>query len=46
MEGTQAKDDAMAALDGNFDDLFDFSSITDTADEVPNINQFCTTCAE
>ena len=43
MEGTQAKDDAMAALDGNFADLFDFSDISDETDAVPD---FCVSCAE
>ena len=43
MEGTQAKDDAMAALDGNFEDLFDFSDITSDTDKVPD---FCVSCAE
>ena len=51
MQNTQAKDDAMAALDEKFDDLFDFSGISDDSDEVPNLNQFndptmCVGCAE
>jgi hypothetical protein len=51
MQNTQAKDDAMAALDGGFDDLFDFSDINDETDAVPNFSQFndpsnCVGCAE
>ena len=51
MQNTQAKDDAMAALDDAFGDLFDFSGIDDETDEVPNLNQFndpsfCVGCAE
>ena len=51
MQNTQAKDDAMAALDGNFADLFDFSDIDDEVDAVPDLNMFndpqaCVGCAE
>ena len=52
MQNTQAKDDAMAALDGQFDDLFDFSDIDETTDEVPDFRsiftdpQACVGCAE
>jgi len=51
MQNTQAKDDAMAALDGGFEDLFDFSDISSDTDAVPNFNQFndpaaCVGCAE
>ena len=51
MQNTQAKDDAMAALDGQFADLFDFSDISDEVDEVPDFSQFndpaaCVGCAE
>ena len=52
MQNTQAKDDAMAALDGKFDDLFDFSDIDETSDEVPDFRQIfndpqaCVGCAE
>jgi hypothetical protein len=51
MQNTQAKDDAMAALDDNFNDLFDFNDIDDDSDAVPNLNQFndptmCVGCAE
>jgi len=51
MQNTQAKDDAMAALDEKFDDLFDFSGISDDSDAVPDLNQFndptmCVGCAE
>ena len=51
MQNTQAKDDAMAALDGNFGDLFDFNDIDDDTDATPNLNQFtdpsfCVGCAE
>ena len=51
MQNTQAKDDAMAALDGNFTELFDFGDINDDTDAVPNFNQFndpasCVGCAE
>jgi len=44
MQNTQAKDDALAALDGAFGDLFDFSDISDAVDEVPDL--MCTNCAE
>ena len=51
MQNTQAKDDAMAALDGQFADLFDFSDITSDSDAVPDFSQFndpaaCVGCAE
>jgi len=51
MQNTQAKDDAMAALDGNFSELFDFGDINDDTDAVPNFDQFndpaaCIGCAE
>ena len=51
MQNTQAKDDAMAALDNNFNDFFDFDDIDDDSDAVPNLNQFndptmCVGCAE
>ena len=42
MQNTQAKDDAMAALDGQFDDLFDFSGLT----EEPAEPEVCVSCAE
>ena len=52
MTNTQAKDDAMAALDDQFADLFDFSDITDDVDSVPDFNKIfnepdvCVGCAE
>ena len=51
MQNTQAKDDAMAALDGNFADLFDFSDISDDSDAIPDFSKFndptgCVGCAE
>ena len=51
MQNTQAKDDAMAALDGGFEDLFDFSDINSDSDAVPDLSQFtspgeCVGCAE
>ena len=51
MQNTQAKDDAMAALDDQFGDLFDFKDIEDETDAVPNLSQFndpsmCVGCAE
>jgi len=51
MQNTQAKDDAMAALDGQFADLFDFSDINEDSDAVPDLSQFnspseCVGCAE
>ena len=51
MQNTQAKDDAMAALDGQFADLFDFSDIDCDADAIPDLSQFnspseCVGCAE
>ncbi len=52
MQNTQAKDDAMAALDGQFDDLFDFSDIDENSDATPDFRaifndpQACVGCAE
>ena len=51
MQNTQAKDDAMAALDGDFNELFDLGDINADTDEVPNLSQFndptlCVGCAE
>lgn len=51
MQNTQAKDDAMAALDGDFNELFDFGDISDDTDETPNLSAFndpalCVGCAE
>jgi len=52
MQNTQAKDDAMAALDGQFADLFDFSDISDDVDAVPDFRSVftdpaaCVGCAE
>ena len=52
MQNTQAKDDALAALDGQFGNLFDFSDIDDSTDEVPDFRavfndpQACVGCAE
>lgn len=52
MQNTQAKDDAMAALDGEFSDLFDFSDIDDDTDAVPDFTKvfndpgLCVGCAE
>jgi len=51
MQNTQAKDDAMAALDDQFGDLFDFNDIEDETDATPNLSQFndptmCVGCAE
>ena len=52
MQYTQAKDDAMAALDGQFADLFDFSDIDSDSDAVPDFNAIfndpaaCVGCAE
>ena len=45
MQNTQDKSDAMAALDGQFDSLFDFSDIDSDTDSVPDL-AMCTTCAE
>ena len=50
-QNTQAKDDAMVALDDSFADLFDFQDIDDDTDAVPNLDQFndpslCVGCAE
>ena len=44
MQNTQAKDDAMAALDEQFSDLFDFSDISSETDAVPDLA--CVSCAE
>ena len=51
MQNTQAKDDAMAALDGDFNELFDLGDISDDTDDVPNLSVFndpalCVGCAE
>jgi hypothetical protein len=45
MQGTQDKTDALAALDDDFRDLFDFSDISNDTDAVPDLG-LCTTCAE
>lgn len=50
-QNTQAKDDAMVALDDSFADLFDFQDIEDETDATPNLDQFndpslCVGCAE
>lgn len=50
-QNTQAKDDALVALDDQFGDLFDFNDIDDDTDAVPNLDQFtdpslCVGCAE
>ena len=45
MQNTQDKSDALAALDDQFDDLFDFSDISSDTDAVPDLG-VCTTCAE
>ena len=42
MQNTQAKDDAMAALDGDFSSLFNFDDISDDEPE----DTFCVSCAE
>ncbi len=41
MQNTQAKDDAMAALDGNFDEMFNFDDVL--PEQVPDV---CISCAE
>ena len=49
MQNTQAKDDALAALDGNFGEMFGFNEIEDDDDEVLNIFNdpaACVGCAE
>ena len=49
MQNTQAKDDALAALDGNFGDMFGFDEIEDDEDETYNIFNdpaTCVGCAE
>ena len=49
MQNTQAKDDALAALDGNFGEMFGFNEIDDDDDEVLNIFNdpaACVGCAE
>jgi len=51
MQNTQAKDDAMAALDDNFTELFDFGSIGEGSDETPDLSfltgpDTCVGCAE
>ena len=42
MQNTQAKDDAMAALDGDFSALFNFDDLSDEKQE----EAFCPSCAE
>ncbi len=42
MQNTQAKDDAMAALDGDFSALFNFDDLSDETEEAA----FCPSCAE
>ena len=42
MQNTQAKDDAMAALDGDFSEIFNFDDITDEKED----QGFCVSCAE
>ena len=49
MQNTQAKDDAMAALDGNFAEMFGFEEWSSDEDEVltpANDPQACVGCAE
>ena len=47
MQNTQAKDDAMAALDGEFEDIFNFSDLTDDASYTAfNDPAACVGCAE
>ena len=49
MQNTQAKDDALAALDGNFGEMFGFNDLPDDDDEVLNMfndPQACVGCAE
>ena len=49
MQNTQAKDDALAALDGNFGEMFGFNEITDDNDDVLDIFNdpaACVGCAE
>ena len=45
MQNTQDKSDALAALDDDFRDLFDFSDISSDTDAVPDLG-LCSTCAE
>ena len=45
MQNTQDKSDALAALDDDFRDLFDFSDISSDTDAVPDL-ALCSTCAE
>ena len=49
MQNSQAKDDALAALDGNFGEMFGFNDISDDDEEVINMfndPQACVGCAE
>ena len=50
MQNTQAKDDALAALDDQFDTLFDFSGFNDDHEEKTyepmNDSEICVSCAE
>ena len=49
MQNTQAKDDALAALDGNFGDMFGFDELDDQEDanySVFNDPAACVGCAE
>ena len=45
-ENTQAKDDSMVALDGEFEGLFDFSALTDPDTELYSDPSGCVGCAE
>jgi hypothetical protein len=50
MQNTQAKDDALAALDGNFGEMFGFNDIDDDDNEgvldIFNDPAACVGCAE
>ena len=48
MQNTQAKDDALAALDGNFGEMFGFDDIADDDEPINIFNDpaACVGCAE
>ena len=49
MQNTQAKDDALAALDGDFGTMFGFDEITDNDEDILDVFNdpaSCVGCAE
>ena len=51
MQNTQAKDDALAALDGNFGEMFGFDDVLESEDRIDILDAYndpaaCVGCAE